>query len=396
MDLGPAVKRGDQTARMYSADGSGPSGLPINSLIVGASLSWAPMQRLRLTSHVHFGLALGIATAGVILALSGCVITTNVTGPTQSADSAPAPATLEQFSEDEQARILAVQRIVSEAAAEHQLDPALINAMIWVESRFEPKAKSPAGARGLMQLMPSTAAYLAKRMGEPSARAYDPEFNVRAGALYLAEMKKKFGDEQLAVAAYHAGPGNVKKWVESGQAFPDYSNAYVAKVMEARARFTGIHEHGRRSSARVAAPMVESRPARPTPAPKPMAKPEPESEPEPIEDLIVPDVRTLPDAAEIHGVARVIYERPEPEPEPDYQPVFEVHPELDRKPGALPPGWSVKPAPREATSRPQTRPKPAPPKPTPAKPTPAKAAPAKPETKPQAEPELGIGVLPDL
>ena len=338
------------------------------------------MQRLRLTSNVHVGLALGIATAGVILALSGCAITTGSAGPARSAESAPPTASLDQFSEDEQARILAVQDIVAKAAAEHQLDPALLNGMIWVESRFDPKAKSPAGARGLMQLMPSTAAYLAKRMGEASARAYDPEFNVRAGALYLAEMRKKFGDEQLAVAAYHAGPGNVKKWIESGQAFPEYSDAYVAKVMEARARFVGIEVHGRRSGPRPPAPALESKPA---PAPKP--------EPEPIDDLVVPDVRTLPDAAEIHGVERVIYERAEPEsappPEPDYQPVFEVHRELDRQPNKLPPGWVVTSASEPSQKpRPQARPRP--------KPAPPPAA--KPTAKPAAEPAYGIGVLPDL
>ena len=261
------------------------------------------MQRLRLTPNVHFGLALGIATASVILALGGCAITPTTSGATHSADSAPPTASLDQFSEDERARILAVQDIVVKAAAEHQLDPALLNAMIWVESRFDPKAKSPAGARGLMQLMPSTAAYLAKRMGEHSARAYDPEFNVRAGALYLAEMRHKFGDERLAVAAYHAGPGNVKKWVESGQKFPEYSDAYVAKVMEARTRFAGVDTHGRHSG---------QRPVKPAP----VAKPEPKSvELDPVDELVPPDVSTLPDAAEIHGVERVIYEGPEPEPE---------------------------------------------------------------------------------
>ncbi|MFO7565603.1 MAG: lytic transglycosylase domain-containing protein [Enhygromyxa sp.] len=330
------------------------------------------MQRQRLTPNVHVGLALGIATASVILALGGCAITPGKSGATHSADSAPASASLEQFSETERARILAVQDIVAEAAAEHQLDPALLNAMIWVESRFDPKAKSPAGARGLMQLMPATAAYLAKRMGEASARSYDPEFNVRAGALYLAEMQHKFGDEQLAVAAYHAGPGNVKKWVESGQQFPAYSEAYVAKVMDARARFSGVETHGRRSGQR--APIVKSE-----------AKQAPVvAEVDPVDELVPPDLATLPDAAEIHGVDRVIHERPEPQPQPEprpepvFEPVFEPHPELDRKPGAPPPGWSVAPV-----SEPKPRPKPRP------RPAPAQ------EPKPAPE-EIGIGVLPDL
>jgi len=333
------------------------------------------MQPLRLTSHVHFGLALGIATAGVVLALGGCVTSTTAQAPTAQAPSANSAA-LEQFSEDERSRILAVQTIVAEAASEHQLDPALLNAMIWVESRFDPKAKSPAGARGLMQLMPATAAYLAKRMGESSARAYDPEFNVRAGALYLAEMMAKFGDERRAVAAYQAGPGNVKKWVAAGQAFPSYSEAYVAKVMEARGRFVGLETHGRPSRTRVAAVEVSAPSQTETYA----------VNDEDDDGLIVPDVDTLPSAAQIHGL-----DEPEPElhaarssgpasgpvfeEEPEHEPVFEVHPELDRDRDATPPGWAIATAkpPVKVAARPRPRPTPA---------------------EPFAE--IGLGVLPDL
>lgn len=333
---------------------------------------------MRLSPNVHVGLVFGIATAGVILALGGCVA-----GGTSSTRSSAAPAgdraaqvgsgaALEAFSDNERARILAVQDIVEQAASEHGVDPTLINAMIWVESRFDPQAKSSAGARGLMQLMPSTAAYLAKRMGERSARAYDPKFNVRAGSLYLAEMIKKFGDEQQAVAAYHAGPGNVKRWVEAGETFPDYSQTYVAKVMEARARFEGVNVHGRRSGADTPAAM-------PKRAPKLDAKHQPEPEP-----LVAPDVSTLPDAADIHGVARVIYEGPEPivdEIESD-EPVFEVHPELDRDATAS--GW-------QSTPRREREPQPVEPRAKPSK----QDKPPKPSEQPDRD-DTGLGVLPDL
>ena len=335
---------------------------------------------MRPSRNVHLGLALGVVTAGVILALGGCVThgtsASSTTAPATSSPAASSPASakhFEAFSDSERERILAVQDIVERAAAEHELDPTLINAMIWVESRFEPRAKSPAGARGLMQLMPATAAYLAKRMGEHNARAYDPEFNVRAGSLYLAEMMKKFGDESHAVAAYHAGPGNVKRWLESGEAFPDYSQTYVAKVMDARARFEGTPLHGRPSKS--ATPIVESQVD---------AK---------LEPLEVPDVDTLPDAADIHGVPRVIYERPEPAPvseppepiseptpvsEQEYEPVFVVHPELDRDRDAAPQGW---PSPDASEPKPEPKPEPEPePKPEP----------------PQDDVETGLGVLPDL
>jgi hypothetical protein len=336
---------------------------------------------MRLTANLHVGLVLGIATASVILALGGCV----TGGAGQAHDTAaptagsPSAASLEPFSESERERILAVQSIVAQAATEHGLDADLINAVIWVESRFDPEAKSPAGARGLMQLMPATAAYLAKQMGEHSPRAYDPEFNIRAGALYLAEMIEKFGDERYAVAAYHAGPGNVKKWLDAGQSFPDYSETYVAKVMDARSRFEDGDEHGGTSATRGPALATE---------PKTTPKSEPEKETEP--ELEVPDVSTLPDAAQIHGVARVVYvngKKPAPRPAPvehDEEPVFVVHRELDANPGA-PSAW---PSPRPAVE-PEAKPRP--------QPQSRPRRQPKPEPKPDAPTEeAGLGVLPDL
>ncbi|MCA9680580.1 MAG: lytic transglycosylase domain-containing protein [Myxococcales bacterium] len=270
---------------------------------------------------------------------------------------------LASFSESERQRILAVQGIVDAAAGERAIDPSLLNAIIWVESRFDPQAKSSAGARGLMQLMPATAAYLAKRMGERSARAYDPEFNVRAGALYLSEMISKFGDEQYAVAAYHAGPGNVKRWLEHGEDFPDYSQDYVAKVMAARERFRGLDAvdktHGRSSEERSVPVIVE-----PKAEPRTLGH-EPGVEPEPPPEMIAPDPDTLPDAAEIHGMARVLDDDPyaDYEDEESDEPVFVPHPELDKDPPA-----------------PEPAPEPAPkPKPAPIEPEPA-----------------GLGLLPDL
>lgn len=365
---------------------------------------------MRLTPNLHVGLFLGIATASVILALGGCVTGTagqahGAAAPTPA--SQPSAAALEPFSESERERILAVQTIVAQAATEHGIDPDLINAVIWVESRFDPEAKSPAGARGLMQLMPATAAYLAKQMGEHNPRAYDPAFNVRAGSLYLAEMIEKFGDERYAVAAYHAGPGNVKRWLESGEAFPDYSDTYVAKVMDARSRFEVEDEHGGTSATR--GPVLA---AAPKTSPKSESKPTPKPESEP-EALEVPDVSTLPDAADIHGVPRVVYVRPhasereaalaprheveiEAEAEAEVveevvqDSVFVVHRELDANPGASS-GWRSPAGSVERQPRPhrEAAPKREPAK---AKPTPK----PKPEPEPLADDETGLGVLPDL
>jgi len=133
-----------------------------------------------------------------------------------------------------------VQPIVKRAANTHRLDAALLNGVIWVESRFDPRAQSSAGARGLMQLMPSTARDLADKMGRGRARSYDPEFNVAAGAFYLARLRQRYrGDVRLALAAYHAGPGNVDRWIRRG-GLPDTSRQYVSRVFAARDRFVRL------------------------------------------------------------------------------------------------------------------------------------------------------------
>lgn len=174
------------------------------------------------------------------------------------------PAAPDGFSASEQARIADAQSHVALAARTHRLDPALLNGVIWVESRFNPRAESPAGARGLMQLMPATARGLAKQLGE-RPRPSDPGFNVRAGSLYLAKMIRRYdGDVRLALAAYNAGPGNVDKWHRRG-GLPDRSVAYVERVLAARARFVA------HAPAKAPDRTESAGPLRP-PVPKPVAK----------------------------------------------------------------------------------------------------------------------------
>jgi len=105
------------------------------------------------------------------------------------------------------ARYQAIEPIIVKAANSHQLDPMLLRAIARIESCFDPKALSSAGARGIMQLMPATAKGLAV------SNSYDAAENIAGGARYFASLLKQFDQNtELALAAYNAGPGAVKKY----------------------------------------------------------------------------------------------------------------------------------------------------------------------------------------
>lgn len=98
-----------------------------------------------------------------------------------------------------------IQALINRAAQKVGLSPALVGAVAQVESGGNPKAISPVGAIGVMQLMPGTAAGL-------GVNPYDPEQNIYGGALYLRYQVDRFGDIPKALAAYNAGPGAVEKY----------------------------------------------------------------------------------------------------------------------------------------------------------------------------------------
>jgi soluble lytic murein transglycosylase len=119
-------------------------------------------------------------------------------------------------------------------ARENGLDPALLAAVIYQESKFRAGAESKSGAIGLMQLTPATAHGIAVRTGGSkfeTSDLLDPEINIRYGAWYLGNLVQKYGDERLALAAYNAGQGNVDRWRARGRAieFPE-TRAYIARV----------------------------------------------------------------------------------------------------------------------------------------------------------------------
>ncbi|RMX08154.1 lytic transglycosylase domain-containing protein [Corticibacter populi] len=116
---------------------------------------------------------------------------------------------------------------IRETAVRFGLEPALLKALVATESQYNAKARSHADARGLTQVLPSTA----KGMGvaDPHTRLYDPHVSLSAGAAYLRQMYVEFRDWRLALAAYNAGPGAVRRH----KGIPPYreTQQYVVKVL---------------------------------------------------------------------------------------------------------------------------------------------------------------------
>lgn len=106
------------------------------------------------------------------------------------------------------------------------VDENLVYAVIKTESSFDENAHSQADARGLMQITPSTFKWLQSKMPDngPKMKAdelYSPEINIRYGTFFLSMLKKEFGSDRLAIAAYHAGRGQVNRWLSDEAVSPD-------------------------------------------------------------------------------------------------------------------------------------------------------------------------------
>lgn len=122
---------------------------------------------------------------------------------------------------------------IAATAMRHGLDPALVQAVMEAESGYDPLAVSAKGAVGLMQILPETAALMG--LPEPA----DPASSLEAGCRYLAALQDIFGgDVELALAAYNAGPGAVRRW----GSVPPYreTRAFVRRVADTYRRLTGL------------------------------------------------------------------------------------------------------------------------------------------------------------
>jgi len=129
-------------------------------------------------------------------------------------------------------------------------------AVIWVESKYEPKATSRKDARGLMQIIPSTGQWIAKEIEIGSYNddlLYDPDINICMGCWYLSYLLEVFGgDVELALAAYNGGMGNVKKWLNDSRYSKDGSkldfipfwetSQYIDKVVKAYEQYKKLYK----------------------------------------------------------------------------------------------------------------------------------------------------------
>ena len=140
--------------------------------------------------------------------------------------------------------------IIRQQAADKNLDPALIAGVIFAESKFRDQT-SPTGAKGLMQIQPATARYIARLSGGTAFELRDlgtPQINISYGSYYLRYLLDRYGDnEVLAIAAYNGGETNVDRWIaDSGRRGLVFSaeqipfretRHYVERVLRARADY---------------------------------------------------------------------------------------------------------------------------------------------------------------
>lgn len=133
-----------------------------------------------------------------------------------------------RLSQSAAVRRLAYLPSIRAAERKHALPFGLLDALIWQESRYNPRAISPAGAGGLTQLMPGTASDLGVR------NRFDPAANIDGGARYLRQMLDQFGGVHLALAAYNAGPGAVQraKGIPNNRETPGYVRKVFARWTE--------------------------------------------------------------------------------------------------------------------------------------------------------------------
>lgn len=146
---------------------------------------------------------------------------------------------------------LEYEEYIQEAAERHQINPYLICAVIRCESNWDPEVESSAGAVGLMQLLPETAADLEQR-GLVDGSVFsasdlsDPQTNIEYGTAYLRYLVDRYHEVETVIAAYNAGLGNVDSWLENGENIRDVvefaeTENYLYSVINARESYEQLY-----------------------------------------------------------------------------------------------------------------------------------------------------------
>ena len=134
---------------------------------------------------------------------------------------------------------------IKKYSKERSLRPNFIAALIYTESHFNRDSTSGVGARGLMQIMPSTGGSIAQEMGEGNYSAdslYDPDTNIRYGTFYIKGLLVKYGgDVDLALAGYNAGVARADSWKDRGAALPYETVFFVQKVKNAEEMYNKVY-----------------------------------------------------------------------------------------------------------------------------------------------------------
>jgi hypothetical protein len=144
--------------------------------------------------------------------------------PATAPNASPAGQPVQVAAAIPPATIVDIEQLIRDASGRYQLDPDFVSSVIKAESNFQPRAVSPKGAQGLMQLMPATAALLGVR------NPFDPKANVEAGTAYLSQLLDQYNNDPIkALAAYNAGAHRVQQY----HGVPPYreTKLYVARIV---------------------------------------------------------------------------------------------------------------------------------------------------------------------
>jgi len=135
------------------------------------------------------------------------------------------------------------QSSIKEYSVKRNLRPNFVAAIIYSESRFHKDSVSGAGAIGLMQLMPGTAASIASEMGEPMGNLHDPDTNIKYGTWYLRTLMDKYDNNtDLVCAAYNAGSGRADSYKDYDTALPYETVFFIQKVKGAEENYNKVYD----------------------------------------------------------------------------------------------------------------------------------------------------------